>query len=140
MDMKVKAPNGAESIFAGRGFIKRDGSVVAFNPEKIALAIQRAYLDVNKGQVGERMKAVVDEATSRVVNSLLRDTQRTHFPVEDVQDQVELALMRMSEHELARGFILFRAKQATRREEERVGCGYTQEWHQGADPRARADV
>jgi len=114
-----------ENILSGHGVIKRDGTVVGFNPEKISLAIQKAYLDVNNGQVGEKMKDVVTEATQRVVASLLRDTQRSHFPIEDVQDQVELALMRMGEHELARGFILFRAKATERREGERAAAAAT---------------
>lgn len=99
------------------GVIKRDGSVVAFDAQKIHVAIQKAYLDVFKGQTGEKMTAVVTEATERVVAALARDTERSHFPIESIQDQVELALMRMGEHELARGFILYRAQQAAQRQE-----------------------
>jgi ribonucleoside-diphosphate reductase alpha chain len=103
--------------YAGYGVIKRDGSVVELNPQKISVAIQNAYLDVYEGQGGDKMSAVVAEATERVLASLTRDKQRSHFPIEDIQDAVELALMRMSEHKLARGFILFRAQQAARRHE-----------------------
>ncbi|MFX8215090.1 ATP cone domain-containing protein, partial [Acinetobacter baumannii] len=40
--------------------------------------------------------------------------------IEDIQDQVELALMRMEEHELARGYILYRAQHAEKREQARA--------------------
>jgi len=104
--------------YANYGVIKRDGSVVELNPQKISVAIQKAYLDVYEGQGGDKMSAVVVEATDRVLASLTRDKQRTHFPIEDIQDAVELSLMRMSEHKLARGFILYRAQQDTRRKGE----------------------
>lgn len=107
----------SQNIYAGYACIKRDGSVVPFNPANISLAVKKAYLDVFKGQAGERMTAVVQEATDRVVAAVTRDAQRTHLPIEEIQDQVELALMRMGEHELARGFILFRAEQAKRRQD-----------------------
>src|SRR5690606_3707650 len=50
-----------------------------------------------------------------VVSALMRDTTRSHFPIEDIQDQVELALMRMGELELARGFILYRHERTAAR-------------------------
>lgn len=103
---------------AGIGVIKRDGSAVEFSAIKISVAVQKAYLDVFKGQTGDRMTAVVSEATERVVNALVRDKSRTYFPIEDVQDQVELALMRMGEHEIARSFILYRAQRASLRQKE----------------------
>jgi len=112
-----------QTTHAGYGVIKRDGSLVEFNPQKISLAIQKAFLDVFQGQAGEKMLAVVSEATDRVVAGLKRDPDRAHFPIEDIQDQVELALMRMDEPELARGFILYRAKAASRRAETRAPDG-----------------
>ncbi|MCC5611308.1 ribonucleoside-diphosphate reductase subunit alpha [Nostoc sp. CHAB 5834] len=104
-----------QNIYAGYGVIKRDGALVEFNPEKIRVAVQKTYLDVFKGQGGEKMKAVSTAVTERVLTALMRDKQRTHFPIEDIQDQVELELMRMGELELAKGFILYREKQAARR-------------------------
>lgn len=107
-----------DNLFEGYGVIKRDGTVVDFEPGKISLAIQKAYLDEFKGEAGAKMKEIVAGATERVVTALMRDKSRVHFPIEDVQDQVELALMRMGEHQLARGYILFRAKRAEARANE----------------------
>ena len=100
------------------GVIKRDGSVVPFSPEKISLAIQKAYLEALPDESGARMADVLTTATSRVVSALTRDQQRSHFRIEDIQDQVELALMRMGEHEVMRAFILYREHQAAKRREE----------------------
>ena len=102
-------------FLSGYGVIKRDGTMVEFDPTKISVAIQKSFLDVFKGEAGERMHDVVTQATDRVVTALTR-SERTHFRIEDIQDQVELALMRMDEHALARGFIIFRQEHTKARE------------------------
>ncbi len=103
-------------------FIKRDGSVVPFSVDKIRRAIQNAFLDVFKGENGARMRAVVDAATESVVAGVLRNSAAT-VHVEDVQDQVELALMRMGELELARGYIVYREQHAAKRREQEKTSG-----------------
>ncbi|TXI24258.1 MAG: ribonucleoside-diphosphate reductase subunit alpha, partial [Roseateles sp.] len=99
-------------LAAARGVIKRDGTVVVFNPEKIVTAIKKAWLDVFKGVGGQRMFDVAQRAAELVTVALLRDESRSNFHIEDIQDQVELQLMRMGEHELARGYIVYREQHA----------------------------
>ena len=80
--------------------IRRNGAVVGFEPDKIAVAVTKAFLAVSGGaaaaSAGVREK--VQSLTQAVVGALLRrhPTGGT-FHIEDIQDQVELALMRSGE-------------------------------------------
>lgn len=105
----------ANEFLSGYNIIKRNGSVTPFDASKITMAIKKAWVDVYKGAEGQRMEAVVAEATDRVVASLTRSADRNSFQIEEIQDQVELALMRMGENLLARGYILFREQRAAER-------------------------
>jgi ribonucleoside-diphosphate reductase alpha chain len=100
--------------------IRRNGAVVGFEPSKIAIAVTKAFLAVNGGQgaASARVRELVEQLTDTVVNALMRrqPTGGT-FHIEDIQDQVELALMRSGEHDVARSYVLYRAK---RMEERRV--------------------
>ena len=81
--------------------IRRNGSVVAFEPSKIAIAVTKAFLAVNGGQgaASARVREQVEQLTQTVVRALLRSRPNGGtFHIEDVQDQVELALMRSGEH------------------------------------------
>jgi len=100
--------------------IRRNGSVVQFEPSKIALALTKAFLAVSGGQgaASARVRELVEQLTASVVAALMRrqPTGGT-FHIEDVQDQVELALMRSGEHDVARAYVLYRFK---RMEERKV--------------------
>ena len=85
--------------------IRRNGSVVAFEPSKIAIAVTKAFLAVNGGQgaASARVREQVEQLTHAVVRALLRSRPNGGtFHIEDIQDQVELALMRSGEHNVAR--------------------------------------
>ncbi len=106
--------------------IRRNGAVVAFEPSKIAVAMTKAFLAVNGGQgaASARVRELVEQQTQNVVRALLRS--RPHggtFHIEDVQDQVELALMRSGAHDVARAYVLYREKRA----QERALAGETQQ-------------
>lgn len=106
--------------------IRRNGAVVAFEPTKIAVAMTKAFLAVNGGQgaASARVRELVEQQTQVVVRALLRS--RPHggtFHIEDVQDQVELALMRSGAHDVARAYVLYREKRA----QERALAGETQQ-------------
>ena len=93
--------------------IRRNGSVVAFEPSKIAIAVTKAFLAVNGGQgaASARVREQVEQLTQTVVRALLRSRPNGGtFHIEDVQDQVELALMRSGEHNVARAYVLYREK------------------------------
>ena len=93
--------------------IRRNGSVVAFEPSKIAIAVTKAFLAVNGGQgaASARVREQVEQLTNAVVRALLRSRPNGGtFHIEDIQDQVELALMRSGEHNVARAYVLYREK------------------------------
>ena len=97
--------------------IRRNGSVVGFEPSKIAIAMTKAFLAVNGGQgaASARVRELVESLTRQVVNALVRNRPGGGtFHIEDVQDQVELALMRSGEHDVARSYVLYRERPGTR--------------------------
>ncbi len=100
--------------------MKRNGKVVSFDPTKISIAITKAYLAV-EGQgaaASARVHELVRRITQQVVDALVRrnpDGGTVH--IEDIQDQVELALMRAGEHKVARDYVLYREARAKEREE-----------------------
>src|SRR5277367_3994397 len=89
--------------------IRRNGSVVSFEPSKIAIAVTKAFLAVNGGQgaASARVRELVEQLTQSVVRALVRSRPNGGtFHIEDIQDQVELALMRGGEHNVARAYVL----------------------------------
>ena len=98
--------------------IRRNGTVVAFDADKIALALTKAFLAVegSHSAVSSRVREVVARLTQTVVHALTRrspDGGTLH--IEDIQDQVELALMRSGEHDVARAYVLYRERRAAER-------------------------
>ena len=102
-----------QATFADYKIIRRNGSVVSFEPSKIAIAMTKAFLAVNGGQgaASARVRELVEQLTQNVVRALLRSRPNGGtFHIEDIQDQVELALMRGGEHNIARAYVLYREK------------------------------
>ncbi|NYT78772.1 ribonucleoside-diphosphate reductase subunit alpha [Alcaligenaceae bacterium] len=98
--------------------IRRNGAVVTFEPNKISVAVTKAFLAVQGGQsaASARIRELVENITLQVVNALVRNRPGGGtFHIEDVQDQVELALMRSGEHDVARAYVLYREKRAQER-------------------------
>ena len=98
--------------------IRRNGAVVHFEPQKIAVAMMKAFLAVHgtQGAASASVRQVVDELTQTVVRALMRSRPSGGtFHIEDVQDQVELGLMRGSHHEVARAYVLYRERRAQER-------------------------
>ena len=98
--------------------IRRNGSVVAFEPAKISIALTKAFLAVNGGQgaASARVREMVEQLTNGVASALLR--RQPHggtLHIEDIQDQVELFLMRSGEHDVARSYVLYREERARTR-------------------------
>jgi ribonucleoside-diphosphate reductase alpha chain len=103
---------------SGHKLIRRNGAVVAFEPNKIAVALTKAFIAVNGGQAAgsARVRETVETLTRNVVDTLLRRKPAGGTcHIEDVQDQVELALMRSGEHEVARAYVLYRERRAEER-------------------------
>ncbi|WP_338849962.1 ribonucleoside-diphosphate reductase subunit alpha [Massilia sp. W12] len=106
--------------------IRRNGAVVGFEPAKIAIAMTKAFLAVNGGQgaASARVRELVEQLTENVVSALQRrqPTGGT-FHIEDIQDQVELSLMRSGEHDVARAYVLYRAKHMEERRQQKEARG-----------------
>ena len=108
------------------GIIRRSGDVVSFNPEKIRAAVAKAFLFDENGKpyvsgqtsLSAAQRDQVDAITDSVTAALLRRLPSGgNLHIEDIQDQVELALMRMGEHKIARAYVLFRQSRANERAE-----------------------
>ncbi len=115
--------------------VRRDGSIALFKSEKIFNAIKKAFLAQtkirnNKNKEDEQNSSVhqtIDLLTNKVVSALTRriaDGDMIH--IEDIQDQVELALMRDEHHKVARAYVLYREQRAasryhTKKLKEQVG-------------------
>ena len=98
--------------------IRRNGAVVPFEPNKIAIAMMKAFLAVHgtQGAASASVRETVDELTQAVMRALMRSRPGGGtFHIEDVQDQVELGLMRGSHHEIARAYVLYREKRTQER-------------------------
>src|SRR5499425_3276518 len=98
--------------------IRRNGAVVGFEPSKIAIALTKAFLAVNGGQsaASARVRELTARLTDQVVAALMRrKPEGGAIHIEEIQDQVELALMRGGEHEVARAYVLYREKRAQER-------------------------
>ena len=99
--------------------IRRNGAVVPFEPAKIAVAMMKAFLAVHgtQGAASASVREMVEALTQGVVRALMRSRPGGGtFHIEDVQDQVELGLMRGGHHEIARAYVLYRE----RRNQERA--------------------
>ncbi|MCC6197168.1 MAG: ribonucleoside-diphosphate reductase subunit alpha [Burkholderiales bacterium] len=110
--------NGADPRFAQYKVIRRNGSVVGFEPSKITVAMTKAFLAINGGQgaASARVREQVHKLTESVVVALVkRKPEGGAIHIEEIQDQVELALMRGGEHEVARAYVLYREKRAQER-------------------------
>jgi ribonucleoside-diphosphate reductase alpha chain len=108
----------AASAFAGYQIIRRNGAVVSFEPNKIAVALMKAFLAVHgtQGAASASVRETVDGLTETVVRALLRSRPGGGtFHIEDVQDHVELGLMRSGHHEVARAYVLYRDRRAQER-------------------------
>jgi ribonucleoside-diphosphate reductase alpha chain len=115
-----------QSAYAAYQIIRRNGAVVSFEPSKIAVALMKAFLAVHgtQGAASASVRETVDGLTEAVVRGLLRSRPGGGtFHIEDIQDQVELGLMRGGHHEIARAYVLYRE----RRTQERAKHAETQQ-------------
>tara|TARA_B100000927_G_scaffold288759_1_gene283998 strand:+ start:22322 stop:25120 length:2799 start_codon:yes stop_codon:yes gene_type:complete len=101
--------------------IKRNGKVVSFEEEKIKVAIMKAFLAVEGGAAAgsSRIHENVDVLTKAVVDVFERRMPSGGtLHIEEIQDQVELQLMRSEHHKVARSYVLYREARKNERSEE----------------------
>lgn len=99
--------------------IRRNGKVVPYDPSKIAVAMTKAFLAIS-GQnspssesIHAKVTLLVQEIDERFKRRL---TENPIIHIEDIQDQVELALMRSAEQKVARAYVLYREERRKARE------------------------
>ena len=103
--------------------IKRNGKVVPFEDDKIKVAITKAFLAVESGNAAasERIHTKVNELTKNVVDVFKRRMPSGGtLHIEEIQDQVELQLMRSEELDVAKSYILYRAGRTQERKKETI--------------------
>ncbi len=97
--------------------IKRDGTQVEFDTNKISLAVLKAYIAVYSEPVAQ--SASVREKINQICKSVsdsLQDANLTNtVKIEEIQDQVELALMHLEEYKVLRAYILYREEKRQER-------------------------
>src|SRR5438309_5885974 len=118
-----ESSTGGRSPYSEYKLIRRNGAVVGFEPAKITVAMTKAFLAVNgsHGAASARIRELVAALSAAVLGALMRrQPQGGTFHIEDVQDQVELALMRSGEHDVARAYVLYREERAKLRAQEKA--------------------
>ena len=101
--------------------LRRNGNVVEFDPQKIAVAMTKAFLAVEgtHGNDSSKVRDIVNKLTGQVVETLLRRLPGGGvLHIEHIQDQVELALMRTGEQEVARRYVIYRETRSRERAEK----------------------
>src|SRR5688500_18475018 len=101
--------------------IRRNGKVTAFDASKINIAMTKAFLAVEGGSAAasQRIREKVEALTLQVEAALTRHLSGGGtLHIEDVQDQVELSLMRAGEQKVARAYVLYREERARARAAE----------------------
>jgi len=101
--------------------VRRNGKLTSFDKNKIEVAMTKAFLAVEGGQAAAstRVHETVATLTNLVVETLTRrQPGGGTFHIEDIQDQVELSLMRNGEQKIARAYVLYREERAHARAEE----------------------
>ena len=114
----VLTPVDAQHANAGVQIIRRDGTFSPFDPAKISGAITKAFVAVegSGAEASRRIHESVDEITAQIVATLTRRySSARSIHIEDIQDQVELALMRSGAQKVARAYVLYREERAQER-------------------------
>lgn len=119
----------SEAAWTQYHIIRRNGAVVNFEPSKIGIAMTKAFLAVNGGQgaASARVRELVESLTHQVVAALMRSRPNGGtFHIEDIQDAVELSLMRSGEHDVARSYVLYRESRAQERSKGKAEAAPTE--------------
>ncbi|MDM8559687.1 ribonucleoside-diphosphate reductase subunit alpha [Candidatus Parabeggiatoa sp. HSG14] len=101
--------------------IRRNGQLTTFEAHKIIAAMTKAFLAVEgeTATASSRIHEAVHSLATKVINGISRRLREEGMVyIEDVQDQVELALMRAGLHKVARAYVLYREEHAHLRAEK----------------------
>ena len=101
--------------------IKRNGTVVPYHTDKIAIAMTKAFLAVEGGTAAasSRIRETVNGLTEQITATFKRRMPSGGtIHIEEIQDQVELTLMRTGEHKVARDYVIYRSERARLRQSQ----------------------
>lgn len=94
--------------------IRRDGTAVAFDPTKIENAVAKAFMATD--ELDARDISSVSRAICLIVTTTLNGRKLDAATVEEIQDEVESALMNCGYAKTAKAYILYRRQHANVRE------------------------
>ena len=86
--------------------VKRDGRIVGFNEEKIVAAIRKAMLQTELGEDQSLIHRITDHVIMK---------GKSQMTVEDIQDLIELELMKSARKDVARKYIAYRKQRSIAR-------------------------
>ena len=92
--------------------IRRSGEVVAWNPNKIEVAVRSAFLSLG-------MDSTPANKVSEGLTDAIAKSGHEYIRIEDLQDRVQETLMKMGHFKVAEGYILYRAHRSQQRLQER---------------------
>ncbi len=110
--------------------IRRNGKITGFDHAKIKVAMTKAFLAVEGGNAAAstRIHETVEQLSEQVVKAITRRLSGGGtMHIEDIQDQVELALMRAGEQRVARSYVLYREQRALERAQRQIAATDTTE-------------
>src|SRR5579862_1817487 len=101
--------------------IRRNGTVTPFDANKIAVAVTKAFLAVEGDAAASSSR--IHEKVSLLSQKIAHTFERRFksggtLHIEEIQDQVELELMRAAEYVVAKAYVLYREERRRAREEE----------------------
>ncbi|GAB3562936.1 ribonucleoside-diphosphate reductase subunit alpha [Amycolatopsis endophytica] len=116
--MSVETSPAPAAAGAALRVIRRDGEASPFDANRISVALTKAFLAVegDEAAASSRIRHLVAELTEQVGASLLKHANADTVHLEQIQDLVELALMRGGHHAVARAYVLYREEHAKARE------------------------
>jgi ribonucleoside-diphosphate reductase alpha chain len=121
--LDIVADEDKSQLSTNYNVVRRNGKLTGFDKNKIAVAMTKAFLAVEGGQAAAstRVHETVEILTDMVVETLTRRQPGSGtFHIEDIQDQVELAMMRNGDQKIARAYVLYREQRANARAQERI--------------------
>ncbi|MEU6131806.1 ribonucleoside-diphosphate reductase subunit alpha [Saccharopolyspora sp. NPDC047091] len=122
MTESTTRPSAATAVVpAGVRVLRRDGTVSGWDETKISVALTKAFLaaEGDSAASSSRLHQIVAELTEQAAQGVLRHAGTEGLVhIEQIQDMVELALMRGGHHGVARAYVLYREEHAQAREAE----------------------
>ncbi len=119
----IVKPSHFEVAITAPGFLKvirRNGTLTPFDANKITIAMTKAFLAVEGDSAAgsSRMNETVTKHVTKITDAFMRRMPGGGtIHIEDIQDQVELTLMRAGEHKVARAYVLYREERRKIREQ-----------------------